>query len=74
MARDMAKKYITDRKWAKENTFTLCLRVRNDSGIPNAIGRVKSDGISANSYAIQALREKLIRDGYLSAEPQPPEE
>ena len=41
------------------------LKIRNDSGIPQAIVRLRADGISANAYAIDALKEKLRRDGYL---------
>ena len=68
------KKSVSGYKWEKENCMRLNMKIRNDSGIPDAIDRVKSDGISANSYAIQALREKLIRDGYLSPESATPEE
>lgn len=66
MGRDMAKKAITDYKWEKENCMRLNMKIRNDSGIPEAIARVKEAGQSANAYAIAALREKLIADGYLS--------
>ena len=66
MGRDMAKKAITDYKWEKENCMRLNMKIRNDSGIPEAIARVKEAGQSANAYAIAALRKQLIADGYLS--------
>lgn len=60
------KKSVTDYKWAKENCMRLNMKIRYDSGIPEAIDRVKADGFSANAYAISALTEKLIRDGYMA--------
>lgn len=65
MTRDMQKKYASDYKWEKENTMRVNLKIRNDSGIPQAIERLRSNGISANAYTIEALAEKLRRDGYL---------
>ena len=46
----------------------LTMKIRNDSGIPEALEKVKNGGCSANSYAVCALKEKLIHDGYLSAD------
>lgn len=60
------RKSETDYKWAKENCMRLNMKIRNDSGIPDAIDAVKKAGISANSYAIAALRKQLIADGYLT--------
>lgn len=70
MPRDMAKKNVTDYRWAKENCTRINMKIRNDSGIPEAIERVKATGQSANSYAIAALRKQLISDGYLPSAPQ----
>ena len=76
MGRDMAKKAIKDYKWEKENCMRLNMKIRNDSGIPEAIERVKAAGQSANAYAIAALRKQLIADGYLqqSTQSNEPEE
>ena len=60
------KKSITDYRWEKDNCMRLNMKIRNDSGIPEAIEKVKASGQSANSYAIAALIEKLKKDGYLS--------
>ena len=68
------KKSISDYRWEIENCMRLNMKIRNDSGIPDAIERVKASGRTAHGYAVQALREKLIRDGYLIAESQDPEE
>lgn len=72
MGRDMAKKNIADYRWTKENCKMFSIKVRYDSGIPDAIERIRADGHSNNSYIVQALTEKLIRDGYLPE--QQPEE
>lgn len=72
MGRDMAKKNIADYRWTKENTTRVTIKIRNDSGIPDAIEKMQENGYTKNSYIIQALTEKLIRDGYLQE--QQPEE
>ena len=59
------KKSATDYKWEKENCMRINMKIRNDSGIPAAIEKVKASGISANSYAIAALTKQLIADGYM---------
>lgn len=66
MGRDMAKKYEYDYNWSKDRYIRINLRIRNDSGIPEAIERVKETGESANSYILATLRRQLIADGYLS--------
>ena len=70
MARDMAKKNIADYRWAKENCMRLNMKIRNDSGIPEALERMKETGQSANSYAIAALVTQLRKDGYLPESPK----
>lgn len=61
---DKAKKNEADYRWTKKACTRISLKIRNDSGIPDAIEKVRADDISANSYILQALREKLIKDGY----------
>ena len=69
MGRDMAKKNSYDQAWKKENTMQYAVRVGKSSGIPEAFDRAKSQtGLSSNAYLLQALTEKLIRDGYLQPE------
>lgn len=64
--RDMAKKQVSDYRWAKNNCSRITIKVRNDSGIPEAMGKMSSSsGKSNNAYIIEALTEKLRRDGYL---------
>ena len=65
MGRDMAKKNAADYKWEKENCMRVNLKIRYDSGIPDAIQKVREDGKSANSYILEVLAEKLRGDGYL---------
>ena len=74
MARDMAKKNVADYRWTVENCTRITMKIRNDSGIPEAVERVKATGQSANAYAIAALRKQLIADGYLSSEPEQKED
>lgn len=65
MARDMAKKNVTDYKWTRENCKMFSVKIRYDSGIPEALEKVKIAGISGNGYIVDALRKQLIADGYL---------
>lgn len=74
MAIDITKRNKYNYRWTKENCSKYGLKIRNDSGIPDCLSSIKESGASLNSYIIVAIREKLIRDGYLSAEPQTPEE
>ena len=53
-------------KWQKENTQFIGIRIQNSSGIPEALMRALEDtGKTKNAYIIDAIREKLQRDGYL---------
>lgn len=65
MARDMAKKNETDYRWTKENCKMFSVKVRYDTGVPSALEQVKASGQSANAYIVDALVEKLRKDGYL---------
>lgn len=65
MARDMKKKRIADYKWEKENCTRINLKIRNDSGIPAAMEKVRATGKSANAYILEILEKKLREDGYL---------
>ena len=49
------KKSATDYKWEKENCMRINMKIRNDSGIPAAIEKVKASGIT----------KQLIADGYM---------
>ena len=68
MGRDMGKKNISDYKWTRENCKMFSIKIRYDSGVPEALEKVKVEGTSGNAYIVQALTEKLIRDGYLHPE------
>ena len=57
--------------WKKENTIQYTFRLMKTSQIPGALDEmIEKTGRSRGSYIVEALREKLIRDGYLSEEPQ----
>lgn len=66
MARDLEKKYSRDYALEKENYMRINLKIRNDSGIPAAMERVRATGKSANAYILEILEKKLREDGYLS--------
>lgn len=53
-------------EWKKTNTSHIAFRVMNSSGIPNALALAeKNSGKTKSGYIVAALREALIRDGYL---------
>lgn len=57
---------MSNETWKKENTVQYGVRILNSSGIPDAMNRMMVDsGKTRNAYIIEAIREKLIRDGYL---------
>lgn len=57
-------------EWQKKNTIMVGIRIQNSSGIPDALEYALIDsGKTKNAYIIDAIREKLIRDGYLSTNP-----
>lgn len=65
MPRDMANKQRLDEAWKKDNTTMIGVRIQNATGIPAAMEKAMADsGLTKNAYAVEALREKLIRDGY----------
>lgn len=50
----------------KQINDVFSLKIRKATGIVEAIGKMsKNTGISRNAYIIEAIREKLQRDGYL---------
>ena len=65
MARDLEKKYSRDYALEKENYMRINLKIRNDSGIPAAMEKVRATGKSANAYVLEILEKKLREDGYL---------
>lgn len=53
-------------EWKAKNTLWVSIRIQNSSGIPHALEQALVDsGKTRNSYIIDAIREKLQRDGYL---------
>ena len=56
---------MSSEQWKKENTLQIGGRIQNSTGIPAAMAAAMADsGLTKNAYTIQAIREKLIRDGY----------
>lgn len=54
-------------EWKSKNTIMIGIRIQNSSGIPDALMNALTDtGKTKNAYIIEAIREKLIRDGYMS--------
>lgn len=58
-----------ENEWKAKNTLMIGVRIQNSSGIPDALMRaLEQSGKTKNAYIIEALREKLIRDGYMAEE------
>lgn len=58
--------YESNEAWKKANTITVTFRLMNSSGIPDALKLAEQNsGKTKSGYIIAALREVLIRDGYL---------
>lgn len=54
-------------EWQAKNTMWVSIRIQNSSGIPEALTvALEKSGKTKNGYIIEAIREKLIRDGYLT--------
>lgn len=69
MARDMKKKAEKDKESVNRIYYQRGLKIRKDSGIPEALERMSSEtGIGMSTYIIACIREALIRDGYLKEE------
>ena len=67
--RDKAQKDAYDEAWKKANTTMCGVRFLNSSGIPAAMDKaIAAEKSNKNAYIIAAVREKLVRDGYLSEE------
>lgn len=58
-------KHAYDKGYNSANCKLYTIKVRNDSGIPQAMENMKLTGQTTNSYIIESLKEKLIRDGYM---------
>ena len=57
-----------EKAWKQKNTRFYGLRIQNSSGIPDALDHAVEDGYTINGYAIRAITNQLIEDGYLSGE------
>lgn len=55
-------------EWMKNNTLMIGIRIQKSSGIIEPLLKALEDsGKTRNAYIIDAIREKLERDGYLPA-------
>ena len=69
MGRDMERRAAYNEAWKKENSKQYAVRVTNSSGIPDALEKAKADlNLTSGGFLMLAIREKLIRDGYLQPE------
>lgn len=55
-----------DKEYAEKNCKRYAVKFQISTGIPAAMQKVLDAGCSANAYIGQAVKEALIRDGYLS--------
>lgn len=66
MGRDLVKRRASNAKWNNEKSKSYGLRISNSTGIPDALEAATAlSGMTTNAYVTIAIREKLIRDGYL---------
>lgn len=63
--KDIDAKRAYDKEYDKANCKVYAAKVKNDSGIPAAMEKMKESGRTVNTYIIEALTEKLRKDGYL---------
>lgn len=65
MIRDMAKKYEADKKSQAKIYDRFSVKVRKDSHLMEFMNSAaQKAGVSKNLYVVQAVREKLEKDGY----------
>lgn len=69
MSKQTPQKAAYDIEWKRENTVQIAIRLGKMSSAMVALEKAMAEtGLSKAGYATQALKEKLIRDGYLSEE------
>lgn len=53
-------------EWMKNNTMMIGIRIQKSSGIIDPLLKaLEVSGKTKNAYIIEAIKEKLIRDGYM---------
>lgn len=68
LRKDRHKPGYIDRYHA-ENYHQFYLRVRKDSGIMDALQKMRDDtGDSVNGYIMESVKRRLIAEGYMPAE------
>ena len=67
MAKDKEKVNARNYRWREKAYSQKAISFRIDSGVPNALDKMKEQtGQSISNYIIMATTRKLIADGYLS--------
>ena len=63
----MKKKAIADRESVHRIYYQRGIKIRKDSGIPDALEQMSAKtGVGVSTYIIIAIKEKLINDGYMN--------
>lgn len=57
--------------WQAQHTTWISIRIQNASGIPDALQQALASGKTKNGFIIEAIREKLIREGYMPEKSMP---
>lgn len=61
----MAQSKATAR-WNEKNVVVITCNVNIKSGIPDALqAAITAQGVTKNAYTIEALRQRLVKEGYL---------
>ena len=64
-----ADKYGPQKKYKKIHTVQLMLNLQDTSGLPSALEEaIQATGQSKHAYGVDALKEKLFREGYWTEE------
>lgn len=64
-----ADKYGPQKKYKKEHVTQVLLHLSDLSGLPSALEEaIQATGQSKHAYGIDALKEKLFREGYWTEE------
>ena len=54
--------------WQAKNTTMISLRIQNSSGIIEALSSaIQEQGKTRHGYIVEAIREKLTREGFLQS-------
>lgn len=61
------KKYSSQIKYQKEHITNVLIHMQDNSGLPQALDiATQKTGMTKHAYCLEAVREKLIRENFLT--------